>query len=302
MPSVPVHGQILGGVVTTPDLEPALEDYCGLLGLRHVARGTVDEDLAASWGTPASAGAKMATLQPMSGASCFVRLVEAPLPADFEPVRTFGWAAFELSVQDVFSLDRKIRGGGFGVLGPPMELPELPFFVPMQVKGRGGEVLYLNEVRMDTPDSDLPKARSPTDMIFVVVLATPDRAESVAWYERELKLVEGGRYTLVYKLINDAFDLLSDAQCTISMVQNGRLPIVEIDPYPADATPRRIPGERLPPGNALATLAVTNFDALDLRFITPPRHRDGLIYEGRRHGTVRGYAGELIELVEVGNS
>lgn len=101
-------------------------------------------------------------------------------------------------------------------------------------------------------------------------------------------------------MINDAFGLTSDYRTTITMVQKSRLPIVEVDSYPPAAAPRRSGRGLLPPGNALVTLAVDDFDALTLNFIEPPVRRDGPLYGGRRAGTIRGSAGELIELLETG--
>ena len=159
------HGRIVGGVISTPDLDAALADYHGCLGLNIVAEGVLEAGLAASWGCPKSAGARYATLQPQSGAHCFIRLVEAPLPADFKPTRTFGWAAYELTVKDVFGWPRRLEGSGFDIVGPPRELEGLPYFVPMQVTGRGREMIYLNEVADNTPTSDLPKAGSLTAIV-----------------------------------------------------------------------------------------------------------------------------------------
>lgn len=294
------HGRIVGGIVSTPDLDKALSDYHGTLGLAIVEQGTLDPELAASWDCPGSAGARFATLQPASGAHCFIRLVEAPLPEGFRPTRTFGWAAYELTVQDVFGWPERLNGSGFQVVGPPKVLEGLPYFVPMQVLGRGREMIYLNEVAQNTPSSDLPKARSLTDHIFIVILATPDREATLKWLERVLRLDISSSYKLAYSMINNAFDLPSDFRTTITMVQKNRLPIVEVDSYPPAATPRR--GERgvLPPGNSLVTLAVDDFDALPLDFIQPPVRRDGPLYGGRRGGTIRGSAGELIELIEIG--
>ena len=56
----------------------------------------------------------------------------------------------------------------------------------------------------------------------------------------------------------------------------------------------------MPPGNALVSLAMRELDACKVEWIAPPRRPDGPLYEGRRAGTVRGPAGELLELVEVG--
>lgn len=299
-PGFLTHGRIVGGVVCTPDLDAALSDYHGRLGLDIVEQGTLDADLAASWGCAGSAGARCAMLQPKSGAHCFIRLVEAPLPEDFRPTRTYGWAAYELTVQDVFGWPARLEGSGFDIVGPPKALEGLPYFVPMQVTGRGREMIYLNEVAQNTPSSDLPKARSLTDHIFIVILATPDREASLKWLERALQLDISSSYTLAYSMINNAFALPSDYRTTITMVQKGRIPIVEVDAYPSAATIRPGDSGLLPPGNALVTLAVESLDELALDFIQAPVKRKGPLYGERRAATIRGSAGELIELLEIG--
>lgn len=292
------HGAILGGVVATPGLEAALADYHGTIGLEIVERGVLDAGLAQSWGCPASAGAAFATLQPASGADCFIRLVEQPVPDDFRPTRSFGWASYELTCRDVFAWPDRVSGSGFEIVGPPKEIEGLPYFVAMQLIGRGREMLYFNETRSNTPTSDLPVARSPMDHIFIVILAAPDRARAVAWYRDRLGLDEGGTYTIAYSMINTAFALPADTLSSLTMVQKGRMPIVEIDDYPAQTVARPRDAGRLPPGNALVTLAVDRLPALD--WIAPPVARSGSLYQGRRAGTVIGPAGELLELVETG--
>lgn len=296
------HGSILGGVVVTPDLDAALADYQGRLGLDLVEKSPLPADLAASWGCPASAGAPYAMLRPQSGAHCFIRLVEQPDHADFRPTRSYGWAAYELTVKDVFGWPERLEGSGFRVVGPPKEIAGLPYFIPMQVLGRGDEMIYLNEVAMDTPSSDLPRAHSLTDHIFIVILAAPDRMASVDWYRHALRLDEGDSHTLEYSMINSAFGMPAGTQTVITMVQNERLPIIEIDDYPAQVTVRPAHPGMLPPGNALVTLAVERFDDLDVEFLTAPVLRHGDLYMGNLAATVRGAAGELIELVETGLS
>jgi hypothetical protein len=294
------HGRIMGGVVATPDLDIALEDYHGRLGLNIVERGELAADLAASWNCPASAGARIATLQPQSGAHCFIRLVEQPVPQDFRPVRTYGWAAYELTVQDVYGWPDRLAGSGFDIVGPPKPIEGLPYFIPMQVTGRGREMIYLNEVAENTPSSDLPKAASLTDHIFIVILATHDREANLAWLQEKIGLDVGGTYTLEYTMINKAFGLEAGTQSSITMVQKGRLPIIEVDDYPGAATARPCAAGCLPPGNALVTLAVDSLDAVKADFIAPPAVRGGTIYAGKRSATVVGMAGELLELVEIG--
>jgi catechol 2,3-dioxygenase-like lactoylglutathione lyase family enzyme len=279
------HGRIKCGTVSTPDLDAALGDYRDLLGLDLVERGNVARDLAASWGAPASAGQAYALLQPRSGVSSFVRIIEAPLHDRFIPTRTFGWAAFELTVKDVYGLAERVKGSGFDTVGPPKPIEGLPYFVPMQVLGRGREMLYFNQVAMDTPSSDLPKAQSEVDHIFIVILATPDRPATLQHLKDRLRLEEGGSYTLNYTMINKAF---------------GWMPIVEVDGYPEAATERPRHEGMLPPGNAIVTLAVRSLDELGLDFIAPPARWSGPLYANRRAAALIGSSGELIELVELG--
>jgi catechol 2,3-dioxygenase-like lactoylglutathione lyase family enzyme len=299
MIELPGHGSILGGTATVPDLDGALADYRDRLGLRVVEQGLVSADLAASWGCPGVNCARMATLQPSSAAPCMVRLVEQPLAPGFRPTTTFGWAAFEITVQDVFGWPARLAGSGFDVIGPPREIPGMPYFVAMQMLGRGREMIYLNEVREDTPISDLPAARSPVDKIFIVILATPDRPQTMRWYADHLGLEEAGDYTIPYTMISRAFGLPLDTLHSLSMAQVGRLPIIEIDDYPPQAARRFCEPGMLPPGNAMVTLGVDTLEGRGLDFITPPVRRDGPAYGGRRTASVIGSAGELLELVEL---
>ncbi|MDT7935097.1 MAG: hypothetical protein RQ833_10925 [Sphingomonadaceae bacterium] len=294
------HGRILSGVIATPDLAGSLADYRDRLGLTLVEHGSLCADLAASWNAPAVAGALSALLQPPSGAGCFLRLVEQPLAADFQPTRSFGWNAFEMTVKDVFGWPDRLAGSGFEIVGPPKEIPGLAYFVAMQMLGRGREMMYMNEVRLDTPSSDLPRAAAPVDHIFIAVLATPDIGPTLEWYKTTLGLDEGGRYTIPYTMISKAFGQPPETLHSLAMVQKGRMPIIEIDAYPAEATPRAVPKGALPPGNALVTLAVDRFDGRAIEWLSQPVARVGPVYGGCRTGVVRGPAGELLELVEIG--
>jgi hypothetical protein len=170
----------------------------------------------------------------------------------------------------------------------------------MQMVGRGGEMLYLNEVRCDTPTSDLHRARSAVDRIFITILGTPDLSSTVDWYRDRLRLDEGGRYEIVYSMINKGFGLPDDTTHKLAMVQKGRMPIVEVDAYPGAARPRQVSPGHLPPGNAMVTLAVGSLDTLDLDWLSRPERQEGPVYAGARAGLVRGSAGELLELVERG--
>ena len=293
------HGTILGGLSTVPDLDTALTCYRDILKLDLVHSGPLSRDVAESWGTPASAGARHAVLQPKSGSACWFRLVEQPDYAEFMPTTTFGWGAFECTVEDVYGWPARLATTPFTIVGEPRALPGMDAFVPMQALGPGREMVYLNQVFGDMINTDLPRAGSITDRIFIVILGAPDRAASCNWYCERLGLELADTYEIPYQMINDAFGLPAESITAMTMIQAGRMPIVEVDDYPPQARPRgRHPG-MLPPGNALVTLAVRDLGACNVDWVTPPACREGPLYAGRRAATTIGLAGELLELVEV---
>lgn len=295
------HGTILGGLSTVPSLDTAVRAYRDVLQLDLVEQGALPADLAESWGCPGNAGSPHAVLRPSSGAPCWFRLVEQPAHQGFKPTTSYGWAAFETTVKDVWYWPDALPPDLFEIVGPPKVLENIePAFIPMQALGPGREMIYLNEVQGDLPDTDLPRANAPVDKIFIVVLATPSREESIQWYVDNVGLARGADYTLPYSMINDAFGLDPETQTTITMVSHGRMPIVEVDDYPEAASVRARHEGMLPPGNALVTLAVGDLDACSAKWIVPPTQREGALYEGRRAATAIGAGGELVECVEVG--
>ena len=293
------HGTILGGLSTVPDLETGLRAYRDTLGLELVELGELAEDLAASWDCPGNTGSRYAVLRPSSAGPCWFRLVEQPEHPDFRPTRSFGWAAFECSVEDVWRWPEELPSELFTIVGMPKNIENMqPTFIPMQALGPGREMVYLNEVLIPESDLNLPPALSPVDRIFICVLATPDREATVRWYADALGLERGADYTIPYTMINKAFDLPVGTMTTLTMVRQGKMPIVEVDDYPDVATLRPMHEGMLPPGNALVTLAASDLDACNVEWITPPARRDGAPYGGNRAGTTIGPAGELLELVE----
>lgn len=293
------HGTILGGLSVVPNLEQGIGAYRDTLQLDLVEQGELSAELAQSWGCGESAGRRIAILRPASGAPCWFRLVEQPGHAHFHPTTTYGWGAYELTVEDVFGWPSRLAGSPFQIVGEPRPLPGMDAFVPMQALGPGREMIYLNQVFENMEGIDLPRARSITDRIFICVLATPDRAATCAWYVTALGLEQGMSATLPYAMINNAFGLPDDFMSTLTMIQSGAMPIIEVDDYPAEAKPRPRHAAMLPPGNALVTLAVRSLDECSCEWIDPPAVRQGALYEGSRAAATMGPAGEILELVEI---
>jgi catechol 2,3-dioxygenase-like lactoylglutathione lyase family enzyme len=284
--------------LTTPDPERTASTYEEWLHYRTIERGKIPEELALSWGTPASTGKPYLLMQAESGAAVYLRLVAGAARPEYRPLRTFGWAAIELCVRDVLHVNERLERSPFEIIGAPRELDGLPTIFPMQVAGPDREILFLTQIRADLPDYDLPRAQSLVDRPFIVVLACSDLRESLRWFERALGLKIGREMEIVFTVLSKAFGMPPDHKHRLATVAHERDCFLELDQYPKAATARAgAPGE-LKPGVALATFLHPALDEIRAAWITPPQPRGGALYCGRRAGTLAAPDGTLVELLE----
>ena len=283
--------------LVVPDCEAAAARYVRWFDYRVVESGVVAENLAASWDAPASAGRKFAVAQPASGAEVFLRFVEGDPAPDYRPLRTFGWAAIEICVQDVLGVNARMLESPFEIIGPPKKLEGLPTIYPMQVQGPDQEIVFLTQIDGDPPEQVLPRAASLIDKLFILVLACSDLDASARWFAEHLRLDAGRAMDLVYGVINNAFDLPADTKHTLLTMTHDRDVFLELDQYPPQTTVRARPDGALPPGIAIASFDHPVFEPVG-PWITPPIARSGPLYGGRRVGCLKAPDGTLVELVE----
>ena len=285
--------------LTVSDLERSIGNYSKYFDYSVVERGEVPADLATSWGTPASAGLPYAILQPSSGAEIYIRFVQQPPVEGYKALRSYGWNAIEICVQDVLDANARMENSPFEIIGPPREIEGLDAIYPMQVKGLDEEIVYLTQIRDDLPAFDLPRAASPIDRLFILVLGCSDMKASLDWMVRHCGIAIGREeMEIVYTMLAKAYGTPMDELHKISTMIHGRDVFLELDQYPAAAVPRPRHEGMLVPGCAIGTLWHPEFDSLPGPWITPPTKRDGPIYMGKRAGTIQDPDGTLIEIVE----
>ena len=117
------HGRILCGTVVTPDFAASLADYTREFAMEVMENGQVSADLARSWRAPAQVARPFALLQGRGGKGGFIRLIEGAKVESYRPLRSFGWAAYELTVKDAFALHARIDQTAFRVIGAPKLVP-----------------------------------------------------------------------------------------------------------------------------------------------------------------------------------
>jgi catechol 2,3-dioxygenase-like lactoylglutathione lyase family enzyme len=286
-----------GATLTVTDPEATAARYAQWLDYSVVEQGVIDTDLAAGWGAPASAGRPFIVCRPASGQDVFLRFIHGDLPADYRPLRTFGWAALEICVADTLAVAERMARSPFEIIGPPRELDGMPEIFPMQVRGPDDEIVYLTQIRGQQPGNRLPVAQSLIDRLFILVLACSDLATTRRWFAEDLKLDVGPEIALRYTMISKAFGLDMETKHVIATAGHDIDTFLEFDQYPQGATPRTCrPGE-LPPGIALVTLEHPDIDAVATEGLSPLKARDGAFYGGRRQKTVCAPDGTLVELV-----
>jgi catechol 2,3-dioxygenase-like lactoylglutathione lyase family enzyme len=290
---------IRAATLVTPDPDAAAALYGQWMDYTLVERGEIAPELAASWGAPGAAGRRFTICRPASGLPVYLRFVQGEAPPEYEPFRTYGWAAIEICVQDVEAVNRRMQASPFEIIGPPAPLDGMPNIVAMQVQGPDREIVFLTHILSPNfPEFDLPSAQRLIDRLFILVLGCSDMEGAKAWFEGALKLRAGATIELAYNVLSDAFNLPPDHKHSIATLSQGRNVFLEVDQYPAEATPRPQHTGDLPPGVALATFVHPDLDTLEGPWIVPPHAPPGAIYGGARAATMKGPDGVLIEVVE----
>lgn len=291
------------GSILVNDLQASIALYRDVLKQDVVELNKLSSDTANAWGAPRLSNADTCLLQPKSKAQSYLRLIQSPDIVTPTPhATTFGWCAFEINVADVFALAESLSDSGFKVVGPPKRLDNIANVIPMQVVGPDQEVLFLNQVLASDSHTDLPIAKCEVDRIFIAILASKDREGSVNEYVEQLVCQESATHQLRYSLINRAFGLDAQTKHRLTLVQDARNPIIEVDQYPIGATPRPTIEGNLSHGNTMVSVMVNDLGALPLnnKLSDEPIRAKGHLYNGCRSIVVRGSSGELLELIEAG--
>jgi hypothetical protein len=284
--------------VTVADLSRTISNYETYFDYAVVERGEITNALAESWATPKSAGCAYAVMQPASGADIFLRFVEQPPVEGFKALRSYGWNAIEICVQDVMAVNERMLDSPFEIIGPPNKIPGLDAIHPMQVKGPDEEIVYLTQINDDLPEYNLPRAGSLIDKLFILVMGSSDMEASAKWMQEKCGLAFGREMDIPYTMIAKAYGTPLDELHRICTLIHDKDVFLELDQYPDAATPRPHHEDMLVPGCAIGTLWHPDFDSLPGPWLTAPTVREGAIYKGKRVGVLKDLDGTLIEMVE----
>ena len=249
-------GPVLSVTVGVPDLAVATAAYRRLLDLEVRAEGVVGEALAAAWGAPAVVVSSWTLLGRPGADGGQIRLLELRDAESPEPFRTLGWAALEVLVADAdAALERCRSEPAFEVLVPPAPVGGDSRLRALQVRGPGGEGLYLTEIRASLPGFRLPSLTTGEGRVYAVVAACANLTQSRDWFADRFALTQVTDHGLPVRVLNRAFGLAEGTLHRVSSLQLDGEALLELDQYPADASARPCAGGGLPGGLNLVSFA-----------------------------------------------
>ena len=298
----PTLKRIQMATLTTPDLKQLEAHYGEWIGYQVRERGRISEGLARSWDAPQIAGQPYVLMSSDAAPEVFIRAIQATAPTpDYRALTDHGWNAIEIIVDDPDDLRKKLETSPFRIIGEPAPLGAYPTIRAFQVVGPSGEVIYFTAETGDRSKSPLPLPNGDIGRIFIMVVAGGDIDALLDFYSSRFQLQRNPARQMRVGVVARAQQLPEDETiglATARLAEHGNL--IEFDGYNPARTPPRAKREGdLPAGIVGTSFAVDSLDTLDLDWISPPTRYGGLAYPNEaRAATVRGPAGELIELIE----
>jgi hypothetical protein len=249
------------------------------------------------WGFPNLAGTPSLLMAPEASTDFVFRFIELPAEPGYRAFTRHGWHAAELIVDRVDPLAEQLRDSPFEIVAPPLDLSFCPDIRAMQIRGPGGEIVYLTEFKKAVPGLDSPPARCAVDRTFIVIVGGPSLEGMQRYFLSAFGVPETPAMESRVQTMALEFGLSREHRFRLAALPLLGRCYIEADEMPAAARPLPERQTELPAGISMVSFFMpsTVDDAHD-RLRAPPD--GGPPYTGATHvECVRGAAGELIEII-----
>ncbi|CAM3814833.1 hypothetical protein [Rheinheimera salexigens] len=288
-------GPVVGATLLCQNIDKVSQAYQNGLGYSLVSEGVLDETQIQCWNTPKLRQNKTHVLASSDG-QAWLRLVEDANSHSHLPLKTHGWMSLETNVADVDVIRNEIDTKAFTIIGEPAYLQVSDAIKAMQVVGPANEVTYLTHIERPVPPFELPMTSARTSGLFIPVLCTPSRDDSLAFYQSINKAQAGLKFDTKITILNSAWNKDIEHQYQVATLQLDGKCLFEIDQVP-QAQPIINNEGSLPSGIAMVTCVVKNIDEIAAQFKVTITQTNNAYYPGSKIIMLKGAAGELIELV-----
>lgn len=227
MTEQPKLGPVSQCTLVASDGEAAVAAYTGWLHQQTIEAGELDDDTASIIGYPGLAGGRSWQLANKAGRR-WLQIVEYKDALPRDSLQSFGWMALEVLVENVDELAASLANSPFEILRPPADLDLSDKIRACQVRGPTGEVLYLTQVKGAVPPFELPSCEAPVDRLFIPVLSTPSRDESLTQYAA-IAGNTGIRFDTKITVLNQARGYELDRRHPVATLQLAGQSLIELD-------------------------------------------------------------------------
>lgn len=289
-------GPILAVTLAVPDLAAAERAYGDTLGYKVIDKGEVSASLASIWDANATVGRPYILMQPASGADMVFRFIECPPTPGFAPLKTYGWNANELLVEDVDAMPDRLEGSDFEIIAMPRNLSTTDEIKAMQAFGPAKELTYFTTVK--NPAFGLGQAQSFVDRVFIVINGGASMESHLKFYGETLGIETSPPQMVRMSALNKILGYDSEMKHPLSTADIGGPFMIELDEYPDGTISRpRLP-DNVPPGISIVSFMVDDLDAVPVAFRSKTGNVEGAPYNGGKAGILVGPNGEWLELIQ----
>lgn len=209
---------------------------------------------ASRWQAKDLAGARVLEVNGINGG---VRFIESAMYQNPLPLRTFGWSALEICVNDVHKYVAQAVAAGFVVMNEAVPLSGSAKPLPLiaaQLAGINGEVVYVTQILSEVPNFELPDVSKESGSIFICVLGASDLEKSREVLETNFEVRRASDREVGIKVINRVYEKPLETLHRLSSLQLAGRNAIEIDQLPVEGTQREVAPGYLPPGISIVTV------------------------------------------------
>jgi catechol 2,3-dioxygenase-like lactoylglutathione lyase family enzyme len=302
MDNTPLIKRFRIATINTPDYESTVGWYAKWFDYATQQNDKVSDALAYSWAAPAMAGKRFSLMASKGSPDVFLRIVEGDRTPPFNPRTTYGWGSLEFIVDDLDKQFQIMKAGGVKIFREPASLGGIFASIhAMQLFGPMDITHNLTVEKGDRAMSNLPVAKSQVDRPFLIGANGPDLNAMRDFYVKTFNMSKGPDYDYPVPVMAEALNLPKDHLFKLSLVRSAEKGnTIELHDLPKPGGPRPVIPGQLPPGVAMVSFGVKDLNVIAAHFLNSPEAQEGVAYAGKRSVTLKGAAGELIELIEEG--
>jgi predicted enzyme related to lactoylglutathione lyase len=248
-------GPIETVTILTHDLAASAQMYISAFGWQiKESEYELRVEEASRWQAKNLAGARVLEVYGINGG---VRFVESDRYQNPLPLRTFGWSALEICVDDVHKYVAQAVAAGFVVMNEAVPLSGSAKPLPLiaaQLAGINGEVVYITQILSEVPNFELPDVSKESGSIFICVLGASDLESSREVLESNFEVRRASDREVGIKVINRVYGKPLDTLHRLSSLQLAGRNAIEIDQLPVEGAQREAALGYLPPGISVVTV------------------------------------------------